>query len=487
MSMTDDWSRTARRRESASAQPDRVRLGGADVLLQLWRVKWSILLIFLVVFGVGLLATLLAPKTFTAQSRLLVSSAQDSAAQVNAEMELIRGPLVVERTLEKFPLARIFPDLAEACEAKRMQMGASAQVKQLEYACRHKAVEVLSRNFRVSAVPSTPVITVSMAHKDPEIAAEVLNALIGAYFAYRAEIYGDLATLSGDGQSDTSGTDLKQAEEALRLFLVTNEMGSFEAERDTLSQLYQLARSELLKAETRTQQVEGQLAAYRRQIKSTASKQDIFVEDTPPRALLDLKMERAQSLTRYPANSQIIKDMDRRIAAAEAYLNTSGASGTVRRGPNPLYQEIEVALSALAAEAESLGKQQAELRRQIADIEARQLKLTELEPAYRDLVRKRDSLAQAVFRVSESEHGYVASSGVSSLKAGEVRVLEPARVPFSGTSLRWPVLAIAALFAGLLALGIGMLRTMNRKVFSTTGAVQRTLKVPVVATVQHYR
>ena len=72
---------------------------------------------------------------------------------------------------------------------------------------------------------------------------------------------------------------------------------------------------------------------------------------------------------------------------------------------------------------------------------------------------------------------------ISNQSADSVRVLEPARVPIQGSSLKLPIAALAFLFAGFTALMAGLLRALTRDGFATARSLERTIGVPVVGAV----
>ena len=131
----------------------------------------------------------------------------------------------------------------------------------------------------------------------------------------------------------------------------------------------------------------------------------------------------------------------------------------------------------LQAEAASLKDQQAALARQIAGFEARQARLTSLTPRYKELMRKRDLLERDLM----SEVRQDVDTGVSRFDG--IRVLEPASIPVRPTATRSVVAVLAFLLACLAAIVAGLLKALTRTGFATRRSVERTLDLPVLATV----
>ncbi len=489
----------------ASAHSVRPRLGFADLLLQLWRAKGLMLLVFLPLFALGLLAAFMMPEKFTSQARLLVALgdeyvyrsavgddrqtfAPELEALVQSELELMRSPTISEAVIAKFDMRRVYPDLSEACEKHRAADVASGlSTEQSQHKCNMLAVEALRQDFGAGAAPKTPVITTTFTHENPDVAAEILNAITGEYLRYRSRIFSSSNSSGLSVQREQFEASLVGAEDSIRKFLMANGLGSFEGERQTIDELYRTASGELLVTESRLKTAAAQLDAYRKQIGSVPAEQDLYVEDASAQRLVELKLEREEKLTRYRADSTVIRGIDKQIEQTEAYLKAQDRpSGITRRGPHPLYADIEKSINTLQSESDALRAQQSELRSQIKGFEKRQQRLVELEPAYQELVRRRNLMAQNVEGFAEREIEARASSELVQQNVDNIRLLEPASIPIRGSSLKMPVAALAFLFAAFTALMAGLMKALSSRKFSTARSVERTLGVPVMASVKKY-
>ncbi len=479
----------------------RPRIGLADILVQLWRAKWLMLLVFLPIFALGLVVAFSMPTKYKAQSRIIVSLgeeyvfnpdvgdpspglAADLEEVTQSELELLLSPIVIERVLSRFPMERVYPDLAKSCEEKIAASGNVRKREALSYTCFQTGVSTMQRNFSASATPKSTVILTNFEHEDPAMSAEILNAIVKTYQSYRSEIFTDHSSEGLGMQRRRLEAQLSAAENAIRSFLVENNIGDFESESETVRQLYMTASGELLANETRISQVDGQLKIYRQQLKDFDRDINLYVEDNSNVTLQELELEREELLTRYKPDSRPVQAIEKRIANVKAFLDTrTGPVGTVRRGPNPVFQEIETAVSNLEAEAMSLSDQHTEVRNQLARLEARQMQLAQLEPDYQRLLRERDLLAAQATSFREREVEATSRSELFKHAVDNIRVLEPARPPVEGSSLKLPVAFLALLFAGFTALMAGLLRALTREGFSTARSVERTTGLPVLASV----
>lgn len=481
MPLTEAPNRDPADNGMARISASRPRLGAADVIVQFWRAKWLMLLVFLPVFALGLAAAFARPDQYQSRARLIVSPISGASHDdlVQPELEFLRSPVVVARVLDRFALARLYPALNQTCQARsRAVRGDAEGLRRLAAECRQMSADAMERDFRVRASSRAPVIMASYTNGDAETSAEVLNALVGAYLAYRTQVLAQPQAIRPPLDRTELESRLRESDAALGSFLEAQGISNFEAERDTVQALYQAASEDLLETESRLQQVESQLGAYRGQIRTIRPQQRLFVEDSSEQTLIDMKLAREALLVNHLPGSALVQDMDRRIARAETFIDTLDRPvGTVRTGPNPRYEQILSIIGDLQAEAASLKDQQVALARQIAGFEARQARLTSLTPRYKELMRKRDLLERDLM----SEGRQDADTSVSRFDG--IRVLEPASVPVRPTATRSIVVVLAFALAGFAAIVAGFLKALTRTGFATRRSVERTLDLPVLATV----
>ena len=501
MPQSNDWG--ARPASQANTTPvrSRPRIGLADLVLQLWRAKWLMIAVFIPVFLLGLLAAFQMPKEYRAESRLYVrigdeaiyrprvgtetqGVAPEEEILIQAELEVLRSPVVAERALEGFDIAEVYPKLIEGMEKKLAETPPSEHDAIREETAQ-KAAATLRKAFESGTAPKTPVIGTALSHKDPVMSAALLNAWIDAYLDYRNEVFSSNGSQSLQAQRLKFEGELLGVENQIREFLQANEIGDFESERITSQQLFSTISSELLANQSRASAVEGQLDIYNQQLATLEPEQDLYVEDSSANRLMELRIEREDLLSRYTEDSQAVQALDQRIEKIEGYLNgRDGLGGTTRRGPNPVYQGIETAANNLQAEAQSLALQGAELRRQLALVEGRLTRLNDLAPEWQELQRRKALMERNVENFSVREMEERALSEISGQTADSVRVLEPALVPLKGKSLKMPVAVLALLFAGFTALLAGLGRALTREGFATARSVERTTGLRVVGSLK---
>ena len=500
MSDITDWGPTGVVPADAAIVPSRPRLGFADLVLQLWRAKWLMILVAIPIFGIGLFIAIQMPTMYESRSSLYVTSGDEVRSSsilsdpsfdpgpgiqevLLGELQILKTQLVAERTLARFPLDRIYPDLAEA-RGKAIAAARPEEGDAIEFEYFQKAVDELLEGFEADASPNSSIISVGFKHKDPRIAAEFLNAAMATYLQRRAELFGSRPVDQLRAERKRFEGELLEAEAAISEFLRENDIRDFASERSTAQNLYSVISGELLDVQARRSASQGQLARTRSQLETTDSELDLYVEDSSAQRLRELEIERNQALVTYTPESRRVQAIDRQIAELRTFLNEQNALvGTVRRGPNPTYQALETALNTVEAEVQSLESQRAELQRQLLAVQAKLNHFTELEPEWNELLRNRDLIEASVRAIAEREQRENTVAGLTAQAADSVKVTEPATIPLKGSSLKLPVALLSLLFAGFTALLVGLMRAHARKGFSTANSLQQTLGMPVLGTV----
>jgi uncharacterized protein involved in exopolysaccharide biosynthesis len=474
----------------------RPRLGLLEVGLLLVRATPLMLLVFLPIAAAGLWWALQLEKEYTAESRVRVAlseeyiyrprvgeNLQNVATEIDAltatEISLMYSPVVLERVMETFGLEALYPKAAKAL--------AEAPVDK-KYEKSQAGLIALKKNFNAYAAPKEAVIFVSFTHRDAAKSADILNEILDQYLIYRAEVFEDKSVSSLTVQRGKFEIDLTEAEAKIRTFLLGNGISDFDTERTTTRTLFANVEEALFDNGRLQSEVDGEEALLRQQLQFIQPEINILVEDTTPQAIVALELEREELLTRYTPQSKAVADIDRRIASARQYASSQGRPpGAITRGPNPTFQSIETRLSEASAQAASLRLQRRELERQAENIRQRQRKLTRLEPEWQELVRNRDLLEANLRSFATREVEAQSLAEINRGGSDNIRVLERARRPAKGKSLKLFATIGTLIFAAFCALLVGLGWALTRKGFATPGSLERTTGLPVVTTVKRYK
>jgi uncharacterized protein involved in exopolysaccharide biosynthesis len=374
-------------------------------------------------------------------------------------------------------VATLFPEMARAFAS-----ASSDGRRKIE----REAADDFGRNLITATTPDTPVIRLSYKAATPEAARKALNLLLDDYLVYRRSVLLDPSTSDLADQRRLFQQKLAGVDKDYQSFLAANGIDDFDAERSSLNTLQASLTDENFRVQARLKEVEGRLGEMSRQSGAVPAEINVY-RDTDPatsQKLTQLMIERQDLLSRYKADAQPVRDKDAQIAQVQAMVARTGGQGEGARryGVNPVYQTVQTERIQLSAEAESLRQRGGAIAAQLTQVSARRQKLTELEPQNTALTQNRDVLQGNIKSLVDKEQQDQAASAIARKSNDNIRIVERPSAPDKGTSLKRPVLILAALFAAFTALCVGLLRVFLRRGLPTAAAAARTLDLPVLAT-----
>ena len=345
----------------------------------LWRERGLMLIVFLVVLALGLGVALTLETVYPAQSSLLVRLGPEYVYQprvgdaargaipeadqvIQSEVEILSSAQVREQAIARVGLARLFPRLGEPFA------GASpAEKRELT----GKAVTAMGKALKIATTPGAPVVRLTYSNADPQVAALALNALVDEYLNYRRTIFLD-PTAPLEDQRKAFEARLAQADAAYESFLGSNNIGDFEAEKTSLSQLQASLAQQKLAADAGLEERRARLTALAAQAAQVSQEVGLYrdVDHAAEDKLTDLKLQRANLLGRYRPDAEPVRDIDAQIEVLERAIAAGAVQGDgVRRvGVNPVYQTVQADQIQLAGEIAALQSSSTTLGEQIAQV-----------------------------------------------------------------------------------------------------------------------
>ena len=473
-----------------SARP---RYAPEDFVTLMWRERWLMLAVFLVIFVIGGGAAFLLKTTYPAHSSVLVRLGQEYVYEpavgdagrgaipntdqlVQSEVEILASAELKQRVIQDIGYGRMFPDRAEAYAAATP----SEKSKLLG-----QAVSAMTAGLKIDTAPDTSVIRLTYEDTDPQRAAQVLNKLLDEYLIYRRTVLLDTVNPIVEEQKGTFQTRLNGVDAEYQAFLAENGIGDFEAEKTSLNALDASLTDENYRVQARLREVQGRLGEMGRLEGGVAPEVGLYrdVDPSASQKLNQLILERQDLLSRYKADAQPVREKDLQIAQLQSMISQLKPGDSARRfGINPVYQTVQTEKIQLSAEAESLKQRGQALTGQLGQVEARRQKLTQLEPKFLELAQNRDLLQTNIKALSQKEQQDQASTAIARKSNDNIRIVERPVVPTKGKSLKRPLFILAFLFAGFTAFSVGLLRVFLRRGFATPTSAARTLELPVLAT-----
>lgn len=450
----------------------------------LWRERAVVLAVGCALGLAGLALAMMQPRYYTARAEVLVRLGQEYVFQpqvggagagaapklsevINSEVQLAGSKEVARRTVEAIGPIAIYPDLAKSDERE------PALLQRL-------AVEMLVKDFQLIIAPETPTIAMTFRSEDRAMAARVLEVQLDGYLAFRREVLVGAESGAFDNQRDEFEGRLGAVSADLASFLSVNGIGDFERELESLGGLVTATETELFATRARLQETLARARSVRAAVEAMAPVIELQSETTAAGQLTALQLEREQLLARYNENAAPVREIERRIAQVQAFVDNAEINGVSRTGPNPVRQAAEGELITLEAEARAQQDRVAALQAQAGQAAQRLRSLQALEPQYRDLVRERAVLEENARSFSARAEEARAFRQIAGQSTDNISVVERPTPPRRGASLRMPIALAALCLAGLAALAAGLARGYLRNRFPTATSAARTLNLPLL-------
>lgn len=437
---------------SAPAGSGRRELDLFDLLALAWSQKVFILIVFLVLFVpmAGAAFFVLKPE-YVAQSRLLVLLDADDQAPGAAGSG---GAFTLDQVLQSE--AEILNSDTVRRLAIERQGGTPTPA----------SLKAMREGFRVERAPHASVLHASYAGETPGSAANVLNAIVDAYLAYRREVLVEDGADALTQRLAAAEVAAAVAETSLRAFLTENGIVDFQAERAALVTRMTELENALLAAEAAAQSARGGAGALSQRLRDMPQSIELYVENDVTGQLLSLEVRRRELTARYQDDAPPVQAIDREIRALRELVQSGGADGAGQRrtGANPVYQELDTARLQREAEAEAQARLAATLRAQLSAARSQADRLAGLASQYDRLSREALSRGEAAGRLAQQSAAAASRRGGASGIADSVRIVERATPPAQARSLRNAGIAAA----GILALGAAMLLGLLKGYFEAT-------------------
>lgn len=460
-----------------------------DLVTVMWRERWWALGAAAAITLIGLVLVLQIPKTFVASAKVLVlfdeayvlnpvrevnqPAAFSSEQIVQSEVAFLQADKVKRDMLAAVGMDTAFPKLARALEDR------SPEYREAE------AVRGVDRAFGVSVAPQSPTIALYYRDTDPERSALVLNTLIDAYLEHRRAVLLTYDPIGSSEEREAAESRLEELNTQLAALLSENAIGDFVSDREAARTRSGQIETDLFATQAERAEAEARLAALNGQVAVAPVQVDLYTDDGAAARLQQLQVEREELLTRYLPTSQAVQDIDRRIARLQQSAQSgSMAAGLTRRGPNPLRQQLESERASVAAQVAALRSKETTLRAQLEAVRDRQLGLQALAPEFQRLDRERSALEISLDRLIERDELARARQAINLRRQSEnIRIVERARPPVRGSSLRRPAFMGVVLLAGFTGLVVALTRGLWRRIAPTPNVAARTLGVDVLAVV----
>ncbi len=462
-----------------------------------FRDRVRIALAFLIPFLFTLVISSMPSTKYTAEATLLVRLgreyvykpevgdsvggapiAYDGKETLRAEVEILNSVDIKEAVIKQLGTAKIYPWMVTE--------GASAEQQSVS------ALREFQSRFEARFLKDTNVIQLNYTHKDPEIAALVLNKVVEAYLERRRGIFSSSNYASAQAKVVSLGNRLNELETKLEAYKREHDIQSF-GEQQTLmlgrkhSIEMRLDDAALALAQTGTRSASLLASLDFVSVDVTLSRETVRSEaiESARKTLLDLRLKERDLSSKFSEDSVPVMDVRADIARTEAFVKEMMAnpSQNVRTGRSPVRDQVEGDWLRAQVESRQAGTGKATLLQQRQQVDS---KLKELSNSQRELLameRERklveSSYEAAMKRLEEA----MVLDELDRGRKSNVSIVQAARPPIDGKSQRSVILMVGTLISLCCALLMAFLSALLRDTFLSPEQLQRSLGLPLLAVV----
>jgi uncharacterized protein involved in exopolysaccharide biosynthesis len=341
-----------------------------DLLTIVFKHKYKIIVVSILIFLGTTLFALLAPKVYEAKSTLLIKFGREFAQRPDAgtatgfsippqtimrgEISILTSRDLINAVIKTIGIENLYPGL------NKMPAG---KVTPEQVAARS-----FEESLSVTNTSNSSLIEVAFTHSDPYVAAKVVNTLVDAFKDKHLEVFSGGGTEFLESQQKTFHERLRESESNLASFKEKNRVFSFEEQKTALLQQRSFLDTTLKTTQNQVSELEQKIS-FIRSPKWT-------VDPLPElRTLLaTLQQRERELLEKYTDNSRAVQAQRQEIQAIK---------DSIRRNSEEQRQielaKIEGELSVVNAKSDSLRRQLGQVEGEVRTLDGRGRELQDLK------------------------------------------------------------------------------------------------------------
>jgi uncharacterized protein involved in exopolysaccharide biosynthesis len=465
-----------------------------DFLNILFKHKAKMITIFLTVVVTVTIGSFLLPPIYEASSKILVKFGRENVfmptspassgntpflfdssreERINSEIEIFKGRNLIEEVISTLGVQNIYPDIDKKSFIPRPS---SSKLTPLE-----KATLAFEKKLMVDGVKKSDVIEITFQHKDPRMAAQVVNTMIDAFLERHLSVYKQSQQYTFfDEQVTLLEEKLRESENILEDLRKQNNISSLEEQKSLLLKQISDIEVELAKTRSEMSENEGKMEALTGNPSANFTEAKMGEEtDLNPYAmssirnrLAELKMKEEELLGKYTEQSVMVANVRREIKRAQELL-----SKEEKTYHDKAVTSITHTLNALKSKEASQKKHLANYRQELTQINSVELQLKELE---RQVELNEENYQLYIKNMEEAR----ISGAMDNQKIANISVIEPALPPIKPVKPKKLLnIILSFILGGFAALGTAFFSEYLSHNFNSTGDVRKHLDLPVLASI----
>ena len=468
-----------------------------DIATVLFRRKWMMLVLFIIIAGVAIALAVLLPNQYQSRMKILVKNtradvvitpeATNSAngggdvteTQINSEIALLTSKDLLADVVTKSGLT-----------APRTFSFLDSSPQTVE-----KGVLHLEKTLEVAPVKKSDIIEITYTAKSPELAAAVLENMATLYLEKHLKLHRPPGAYDFFQTQATQYEDqLRDAEGKLTNFQQQNNFISLEQEKQLNLQKMADAQSRFLDAGAAVKEATERITRLQQQLKSLPSRVATQSRSLPNQysverlstMLVELQNRRTQLLTKFHPNDRLVIEVEKQIKDTSSALDKATRMTSIEQASdiNPLRQTLEAELSKARLEQAGQAARRDDLARQVAQYQGVLARLEQATNSHGELERQvKDSESNYELYAKKQEESRIADA-LDQKKITNVSIAETPfvqRVPAKPNRLM--ILGLGLFLALFISASSALLAEMFRDTVHTPRELELLTNVPVLATI----
>jgi polysaccharide biosynthesis protein PslE len=457
-----------------------------------WRNKAALLVTFAIGMALTIAYLSLAPRKYQSEAKLLVRIGRESItldptattgqyvavpesreSDMHAVEELLHSRTTAEAIIHRFGPGVILEKKSSGRSlGDRLAWLNDYNLNPLRvYSLTDKAVTTLQKNLGMTAAKNSNVLSVSYKAEDPELARDVLDALL----TVARDQYLRVNRTTGsqeffERQLESLRTDLTQQEERLRQFKDQHGLAALVTQRATQVELIGSLKAELLRAKAEQSAVQAEVNVRLKQLRGQPSLivteqttgQPQTVQQTLREKVYELEVREQELAARLKDDSPQLAHIRKQIAEARRIMGEEQLGTETKRAISQTHQAAELALQereaqlvALEARTQSLAEKIAAGTEELKMLNAAETELTKLE---REL-----ELARTNYRkYSENFEQARIDQELDAAKISSLNLMQAPTLTATPVSPQ-PIPTLALGLVGSLLAGLGLAMVTDRR------------------------
>jgi polysaccharide biosynthesis protein PslE len=412
--------------------------------------------------------------------------------QINSEIEIVRSRSLLEQVVQAIGPTMVYQELEEE---RTGILGRILGGETTEPSPADSAVLLLEKALQVDAIKKSNVIEITFQHKDPLMAAAVVNKLVSLYLDRHLDVHKTPHSYAFfKEQSQILETKLKEVEAQLEVFKKQHNVTSLAEERSLLLRQESDLRVSLnqtlssqAETENRISQLQKHLASVPENIpQGEEIDHNPYIISTLQARLVELELKEKDLLTKYTEESRLVRNVREEIQIVREKLGEQETKryGKTRSGLNVTHQRLQEEFLRNQAEGKALAAKKETQESQLADYKRKLEMLNQIEVELNQLQQQVDVHRQNYrLYLTKFEESRI-SDAMDTEKITNVTQIQPAQVPLKPVKPRVLLNLVLGFFlAAFGGLGLAFFVEYLDEGLEKPEDVEEALDLPVLASI----